>query len=80
VTLRPGSYDANPPLYRGVIRNDSFPWYVCIHNDHDTTREARACAADALAQIKAAPDNAPPPDGGGRWEPGVRRRPINPRL
>lgn len=52
MTLRPGSYDAAPPVWRGVIRLDSFPAYVCVHNDHPDQRAATKCARAAYAQLR----------------------------
>ena len=51
MTLRAGMYDASRPRFRGVIRNDSYPWYVCSeeHNDPD---EARTCSRRALLEVK----------------------------
>jgi hypothetical protein len=56
MTLRAGSYDANlrAPLWQGCIRNDSYGWYHCTHLDHQSSRQARACAAIALPEIRAA--------------------------
>jgi hypothetical protein len=51
MTIRPGYYDASRPRLRGVIRNDSYPWYVCTH-DHANQRDAQQCARDAIAVVK----------------------------
>ncbi len=51
MTLRAGSYDASRPRRRGVIRNDSYPWYVCAH-EHASFPEAKECARAALPAIK----------------------------
>lgn len=59
MTMRAGSYDANlrRPDFRGIIRNDSLGWFRCTHKDmHQSTREARACATQALPAIRAAVD------------------------
>jgi len=48
VTLRAGSYNATRPDWRGVIRNDGWPWYRCIHTHHGDPRDARDCARLAL--------------------------------
>lgn len=59
MTLRAGSYDANyrAPLWQGCIRNDSYGWYHCTCRDHQSSRDARACAARALPEIRAAVDS-----------------------
>lgn len=66
MTLRAGSYNAEKPRWQGVIRNDSWPAYVCYHwgeNEHPDPRSARDCAKRALAYIKA---NNQLPEG---WAP-----------
>lgn len=64
MTLRPGYYDANPPDYRGILREDSYGWYRCRHKGH-TKDEAKACARAALPVIRAlAEDEYLPSD----WE------------
>lgn len=66
MTLRAGSYNASEPKWRGVIRQDGWPWYVCIHNDHHKPSDARACADAALPTLKArdhTDPGAPLPDG-----------------
>jgi len=82
MTLRAGSYDHNYqyPDYRGIVRNDGSPWYVCTHKDqHSTTRAARQCAQDALAAGLRDRDprdpRAPLPDG---WT--VYRRENDPAI
>jgi len=52
MTLRAGSFDANKPDWRGVIRENGYPWYVCYHRDHLSTAEARKCARDAMEWMK----------------------------
>ncbi len=60
MSLRAGSYDASSPRWRGVIwlngpgviRQDAFPAYVCVHIDHKDRKEATACAKAALVKIK----------------------------
>jgi hypothetical protein len=52
MTLRAGSADASKPDYRGLIRHDSSPWYICYHNTHGETAEARQCARKAIAWMK----------------------------
>jgi hypothetical protein len=51
MTLRAGSYDASRPRRRGVIRNDSYPWYACAH-EHASFPEAKECAREALKIIR----------------------------
>lgn len=51
MTLRAGMYDASRPRLRGVIRHDSYPWYVCEH-DHPDPDAARVCSKNALAAIR----------------------------
>lgn len=51
MTLRAGSYDASRPRKRGVIREDSYPAYVCIH-EHKDFPEAKECARAALAVVR----------------------------
>lgn len=53
MTLRAGSYDASRPRYRGVIRHDSFAYYVCVH-DHPDKDSSKVCSVKALAEIRAA--------------------------
>jgi hypothetical protein len=65
VALRAGRYNANTPAWRGIIRDDGYPWYVCIHTDHDE-RTSRECAKKALPALKARdPEDAeaPLPEG-----------------
>lgn len=70
MTLRPGSYNASRPRPRGVIRNDSYPWFVCVH-EHASYPEAKQCARDAHEAIKHDDTGeAPLPDG---WEVFNRR-------
>lgn len=57
MTLRPGSYNASRPRWRGVIRGDGYPWYVCVH-EHESQREATACAKAAREAIKGTPLDA----------------------
>jgi hypothetical protein len=59
MAYRAGSYDAAKPIWRGVIRDDSYPAFVCNHDDHKNQREATVCSRAALAQIKK--DNSLPP-------------------
>jgi hypothetical protein len=57
MTMRAGSYDANfRPDFRGIIRNDSYGWFRCTHKDHVSTRQARACATQALPAIRTVVD------------------------
>jgi hypothetical protein len=58
MTYRPGCYDRNRPDWRGVIRDDSYPAFVCLHTGHQSSAEARECAKQAMAQIRA--DNTLP--------------------
>jgi len=64
--LRAGSYNANPPDWRGIIRDDGWGWYRCTHSHHTDTREARNCARAALPALRERdhqnPD-APMPEG-----------------
>jgi hypothetical protein len=66
MTLRAGSYDFSAPKWRGIIRQDGSPWYVCMHSNHKKQSDAKACSAAALPAIKARdhkdPD-APLPEG-----------------
>jgi hypothetical protein len=57
--LRAGSFDNAKPDWRGVIRADSYPWYVCYHHDHDNAASARECARAALEWMKANPKVMP---------------------
>jgi hypothetical protein len=52
--MRAGSYNAAVPQWRGVIRDGSFPVYVCAHTDHATQPEATACARAAMAAVRSA--------------------------
>ncbi len=56
--MRAGSYNAAHPQWRGVIRDGSYPAYVCVHTSHATQPDATACARTALARLKAASTNA----------------------
>jgi len=59
MTMRAGSYDANwhQPDFRGIIRNDGTGWFRCTHKgEHQSTRQARACAAQALPAIREVVD------------------------
>ena len=38
--LRAGNYNAAKPVWRGVIREDSSPWYTCTHDGHRSPAEA----------------------------------------
>jgi hypothetical protein len=51
--LRAGSFDAAKPDWRGVIRHEGYPWYVCTHRDHGGSAEARQCAREALEWMRA---------------------------
>ncbi len=53
MTMRAGSHNAAKPIWRGVIREDSYPRYVCVHSNHSSQPEATACARAALAVIRA---------------------------
>lgn len=68
MTLRAGMYNASPPVWRGVLRESSFPAYVCVHNHHADTKAATKCAQDALAQVKAGNTL---PSGWVAWERGM---------
>lgn len=50
MALRAGSYSASRPRIRGVIREDGYPAYVCIH-EHSTFPEARECARTVLKSM-----------------------------
>lgn len=55
MTLRAGSYDKARPDWKGLIRDDSYPVYECYHwgeEAHKNPKQARECAAKALAYIK----------------------------
>jgi hypothetical protein len=65
MTLRAGSYDSARPQWRGVIRQEGTPWYICEHK-HKGSRDSRACAAAALPALKARDHQdpqAPLPEG-----------------
>ena len=51
MTLRAGMYDASRPRFRGVIRYNSYPWYVCGH-EHPDSDAARVCSRNALQAIR----------------------------
>lgn len=72
MTLRPGSYNAARPVWRGVIRQDGYPWYVCNHNDHPEQRHATECARKAHELIKSSPVDQPLPDGWDVYRHGAR--------
>ena len=59
MTLRAGSHNAAQPLWRGVIRDDGYPAYVCVHRNHASQPEATACARGALAALHATPGQLP---------------------
>lgn len=52
MTLRPGSFNARKPVWRGVLRDDGIPCYVCSHDDHEDQRAATACARSAAVQLR----------------------------
>lgn len=52
MALRAGSYDATKPLWRGVIRENSYPAFTCIHKDHPDQRAATQCAREALSYYR----------------------------
>ena len=56
--MRAGSYNAAAPQWRGVIRDGSYPAYVCVHTNHGTQPDATACARAAITTLKAASTNA----------------------
>lgn len=62
----PGSYNAARPVYRGVLRENRFPRYVCTHADHENFAKARECAGVAHRMIKQ--DNTLPA-GWVPWSP-----------
>jgi hypothetical protein len=69
VTLRAGYYNAAKPRWRAVVRNDGYPWYVCLH-EHVDGPEATRCARTDLAAIKLASDGKGPwPEGWVTFEP-----------
>lgn len=57
MSMRAGSYNAARPQWRGVIRDGSYPAYVCVHTSHATQPDATACARTALTALKAASTN-----------------------
>lgn len=59
MAMRAGSYNAAPPQWRAVIRDGSYPQYVCVHTDHACQPEATACAKAGLAAIRAAQGTLP---------------------
>jgi hypothetical protein len=52
VTMRAGSYDRSKPDWRGIIRDDGWPVYVCLHTNHEGREAATKCARGALPKIK----------------------------
>lgn len=59
--VRAGSFDAAKPDWRGVLRHEGYPWYVCRHiRTHDNASSARECARKAQEWMK---DNDGLPDG-----------------
>src|SRR2546430_10553780 len=62
MAMRAGSYNAAPPQWRGVIRDGSYPRFVCVHPNHDTQPHATACTRAALVAIRAT--TGPLPGGG----------------
>jgi hypothetical protein len=58
--IRAGSFDSSKPDWRGLIRNDGMPWYVCYHiRKHQTRAEAQQCAKSATQWMKDNPDRLP---------------------
>lgn len=53
MTLRPGSFNATRPSFRGIFREDSLGRYMCMHTGHEDARAARRCADEAIGQFKA---------------------------
>jgi hypothetical protein len=66
MAIRPGSYNANPPWWRGVLREGSWGIWACLHRDHRDQQEATRCARAAWAEHrpKFEADEAVP-----GWEP-----------
>jgi hypothetical protein len=56
--LRAGSFNYAKPIWRGVIREGSYPRYVCTHlygdEKHPDQAAATRCARGALLGIKRA--------------------------
>ena len=77
MTLRAGSYNANRPDWRGLVRNDGSPWYECLHTHHCDARDARDCARQALAALVARQGMDPKPPLPEGWV--VFRRPPSRR-
>lgn len=66
MALRAGSRYTSRSRWQGVIRDDSWPVYVCYHrgeHGHRDQRAARECAKQALAYIR---ENNKLPEG---WAP-----------
>jgi hypothetical protein len=53
MALRPGSYNATRPDWRGCIYEDSWGTFRCTHADHMYQKEATRCAREAYAEHKA---------------------------
>lgn len=63
MALRAGAYAVCE--WHGVIRDDGWPWYSCLHR-HGSQKEAAACARDAAPALRARDHQdpeAPLPDG-----------------
>lgn len=56
--LLAGSYDRSRPVWTGLLREEGYPRYRCYHR-HEKRAEARQCARDALAALKADPERLP---------------------
>ena len=67
--MRAGSYNAATPQWRGVIRDGSYPAYVCVHTGHATQPDATACARAALPALRAAGSGGVLPAGWIRYQP-----------
>jgi len=52
MALRSGSYNAAPPVWRGTLREGSYPAYTCTHTDHPDQPAATECASKALAELR----------------------------
>ena len=51
--MRAGSYNAAAPQWRGVIRDGSYPAYVCVHTNHGTQPDPSHQVADSSANLTA---------------------------
>lgn len=50
MALRAGAFSSS--IWHGVVRNDGFAWYSCIH-DHPNRTEATKCARDNIGALRS---------------------------